>query len=76
MDDGLGQDELRVMIALVRKLGGEVELTMKDLMDAEDYTLERCESLSFISGMRLRSRLTPVTLEGETVSEVLELPRG
>jgi len=69
------EDELRVIIALVRKLGGQVELSMKDLMDAEDFELERSDPMSFSGGMLLRTRIAPVTVQGETVPGTKELPK-
>ena len=68
-------DELLIMIALVRKLGGEVELTDKDLMDAADFELERSDNESFIRGIRYRTRLAPITVEGELANE-LEATNG
>jgi hypothetical protein len=63
-------DELLIMIALVRKLGGEVELTDKDLMDAGDFELERSDIESFTGGIHYRTRLAPVTVEGELANEL------
>jgi hypothetical protein len=63
-------DELLIMIAIIRKLGGEVELTDKDLMDAADFALERSEIESFTGGIRYRTRLAPVTVEGELADEL------
>ena len=63
-------DELLIMIALVRKLGGEAELTGKDLMDAGDFELERSDIESFTGGIRYRTRLAPVTIEGELANEL------
>jgi hypothetical protein len=63
-------DELLIMIAIIRKLGGEVELTGKDLMDAGDFELERSYIESFTGGIRYRARLAPVTVEGELANEL------
>ena len=63
-------DELLIMIAIIRKLGGEVELTGKDLMDAGDFELERSDIESFTGGIRYRTRLAPVTIEGELANEL------
>ena len=63
-------DELLIMIAIIRKLGGEVELTGKDLMDAGDFELERSAIESFTGGVRYRTRLAPVTVEGELANEL------
>lgn len=63
-------DELLIMIAIIRKLGGEVELTVKDLMDAGDFELERSDIESFTGGIRYRTRLAPVTVEGELANEL------
>ena len=68
-------DELLIMIAIIRKLGGEVELTDKDLMDAGDFELERSDIQSFTRGIRYRTRLAPITVEGELANE-LEAPNG
>lgn len=68
--------ELLIIATLIRKLGGEVELTEKDLIEAEELELQCSESDGFIRGIRYRVRTAPVTIEGETVPEVLELPRG
>ena len=63
-------DELRIIIALVRKLGGNVDLTLKDLMDADDFELQRSEPESFTGGIRYRTRIAPVTVEGELANEI------
>jgi len=67
--NAMNEDELRVVIALVRKLGGEVTLTLKDLEDAEAMELQRCDPDDFTSGIHYRVRLAPVTLEGEIATE-------
>lgn len=63
-------DKLVIICALVRKLGGEVELTTKDLMEAYDFELQQSENESFTGGVKYRARLAPVTLEGELANEV------
>jgi len=67
-------DELLIMIALVRKLGGEVELTVKDLVDAGDFELQRSDVESFTGGIRYRTRLAPITVEGELANELEASP--
>ena len=63
-------DELRILIAIVRKLGGEVELTMKELMEADDFELQRSDIESFTGGIRYRTRIAPVTIRGEMANEL------
>ena len=64
-------DQLRIIIALVRKLGGEVELTDKDLLATDDFELQRSEPELFGNGLRFRTRLAPITVEGELEPVVL-----
>lgn len=66
----MNEEELRIIIALVRKLGGRVDLTMKDLMDADDFELERSDPENFVSGISYRTRIAPVTVEGELANEI------
>ena len=63
-------DQRRIIIALVRKLGGEVELTYKDLLAADDFELQRSDPELFGRGLRFRTRFAPVTVEGELVNEI------
>lgn len=64
-------EELRTIIALIRRLGSDVVLTTRELEEAGDFELQRSDpQLSFTESMRYRVRLAPVTIEGETVLEV------
>jgi|GEM_PF-4628645 hypothetical protein len=74
--DETGQDELRLIIALVRKLGGEVTLTTSDLEGAEGMELQRMTPDDFSGGMSLRARHAPVTIEGSLATEGGSLTRG
>lgn len=60
-----------MIIALVRKLGGEVIITDKDLLEAEAMELQQNESPDFRRALHYRARMAPLTLEGETIAEPL-----
>ena len=60
-------DSLLVVIALVRRLGGDVTLTAKELMEAADLELQRNDPPDFRNAIRYRVRTAPVTIEGEAI---------
>jgi hypothetical protein len=63
-------DEHLVIAALVRKLGGEVKLTIEDYDAAKESELLRMEDPAvFDSWLSLRVRQAPVTLVGEVVAD-------
>lgn len=57
--------ELTIIAALIRKLGGEVELTYEDLVEAKDFEIQRSEPDGFLAGTRYRVKLQEYTDESE-----------
>lgn len=60
-----------IIAALVAKLGGEVHITVKEYMDAEDLELLRQDDpASFTRAMGFKVRKPPVIIEGELANEL------
>lgn len=68
MTDG----SFEMIVALIRKLGGEVEITTKELIEAADFEIETCQTLSFTQGHLVRARQKPITIDGELANELTE----
>ena len=63
-----------IIAALVAKLGGEAQISIKEYMEAEDLELLRQDDpASFTHAMGFKVRKPPVVIEGELANE-LEAP--
>lgn len=65
--------ETVVIAALIRRLGGEVTLTEKELREAMDLELQRHDAADWSGNVSYRVRPAPVTVQGETVDDIREL---
>ena len=59
-----------IIAALVAKLGGEVHISMREYMEAEDLELLRLDKPEFHSAMGFKVRKPPVIIEGELANEL------
>ena len=66
--NGMRDGQIRAFMALVRKLGGEVTLTAKDLDDVENMELQQYEPEDFSGVIKYRVRIAPVTIQGDVVT--------